>query len=527
MMEIEPEVPQQTNSCDCGVYLLHYVELLFKNPGQFYWAKMKDLKSWFAESEVRHKREFLANLIQELAVKTNPNVGNFPNLKFARKQRSSKQGRTCDVNKSEEETATGSPKPVPPPTRFSARSANLDIRPVYNERDDKDGEESENAGESPDENNTDDDENADTDDDLPLSSLRNGKTGNKEISPRIHTRSLLENLGATSDDEENGAKEEASPTIMTTINCYEEKGNLSPDVIIPEETTKDVDDLKEESEVAPDPLEIITTEPKGEECSTSPSDPTEKTLLSDGELEEDIEEDGEELENDDKNASAITLGSSSIEESESDSESWLRPKKASKKSKKRSRSRRSERKKKRKSEKRKKRRRRDSSSEDSEDFSRRQSDRKKSRDKSKRSPSPDLEIQWSSSRRPKRTLMNSFRTVQSTGYKSLQVVVEQSDLPRVVTLTEDRPSRHQNGSDPQVTFDQTNLLLQVSDHDSDSSLFATSSFPKKKSKKSHDLEETFYEKPPLSRAVQGETDDEVEELAHKRPRKFRLQRRNP
>ncbi len=25
-----PEVPQQENSCDCGVYLLHYVEMVFK-----------------------------------------------------------------------------------------------------------------------------------------------------------------------------------------------------------------------------------------------------------------------------------------------------------------------------------------------------------------------------------------------------------------------------------------------------------------------------------------------------------------
>ncbi len=30
MSEKHPPIPQQPNSCDCGVFLLHYVELIFK-----------------------------------------------------------------------------------------------------------------------------------------------------------------------------------------------------------------------------------------------------------------------------------------------------------------------------------------------------------------------------------------------------------------------------------------------------------------------------------------------------------------
>ncbi|XP_059086226.1 uncharacterized protein LOC131882947 isoform X2 [Tigriopus californicus] len=520
MVEIEPDVPQQTNSCDCGVYLLHYVELLFKNPGQFYWAKMRDLRSWFAESEVRHKREFLASLIQELALKANPNVAKFPNLKFARKQRSSKQGKKCNVSKSEERT-TVSPQPSPPPTRFSARSAKMGNRPVYDERDDKDEAESEDAKDNADDN-TDDDENADTDDDQPLSNFKNGRARSNENSPRIYTRSLLENLGATSDEEENDTKEEGSPRIVTEY--MQEKAGPLPVVIVPEETNHEAEDTKETAALDPDPLEVVTAETNGEENSFSPSHANE-LFLSEGELEEDGQdsENADKITTDEKDAIAITLGSSSIE-SESDSESLSRSKKSSKKSKKRSRSQRPGRKKKRKSEKRKKLRRRESCSDESEDRFRKRNDRRKSRDKSKRSPSTSEESARRSSRRAKDTRWNSFRTAQGSNYDSLKVMVEQSDLPRVVTLTEDRPATHRNGSDPFNTFDQTNLLLQAN-NDSDSSLLP-SSLSTKKRKMSHDIEETFYANPPLSRPVQVETEDEVEEVAQIRPRKFRLQRRN-
>ncbi len=79
--EFSPEVPQQTNSCDCGVYLLHYIELVFKNPSFFRFPAKLDqgeLQDWFCEGEIQHKREEIAALIQGMAAK---NVA-FPQLRF-------------------------------------------------------------------------------------------------------------------------------------------------------------------------------------------------------------------------------------------------------------------------------------------------------------------------------------------------------------------------------------------------------------------------------------------------------------
>ena len=62
-----PSVPQQSNSCDCGVFLLHYVELIFGNPSFFRFpskVSKQDFQDWFQEEEVRHKRKQIADLIQ-------------------------------------------------------------------------------------------------------------------------------------------------------------------------------------------------------------------------------------------------------------------------------------------------------------------------------------------------------------------------------------------------------------------------------------------------------------------------------
>lgn len=120
MPEFSPEVPMQQNSCDCGLFLLHYVELifqagsflsrkgynenelhsfLFQNPTMFYWPKKIDnMRKWFSQEDIRHKREEIALLIQRLSqkeiVEDTDAAVNFPDLKFLRRSsRRSRQNR--------------------------------------------------------------------------------------------------------------------------------------------------------------------------------------------------------------------------------------------------------------------------------------------------------------------------------------------------------------------------------------------------------------------------------------------------
>lgn len=67
------KVPQQDNNCDCGLFLLHYVELFLKTAPSVY--RTKRLRSppteflrrnWFKPSEASAKRRVIQNLILEL-----------------------------------------------------------------------------------------------------------------------------------------------------------------------------------------------------------------------------------------------------------------------------------------------------------------------------------------------------------------------------------------------------------------------------------------------------------------------------
>jgi len=67
MEEKQPEIPYQPNSCDCGIFLLHYVELVFKDLEKFLGAKLPDLSKWFSEREIDFKRYDIAQIIRRLA----------------------------------------------------------------------------------------------------------------------------------------------------------------------------------------------------------------------------------------------------------------------------------------------------------------------------------------------------------------------------------------------------------------------------------------------------------------------------
>ena len=91
MGEKHPPIPYQPNSCDCGLFLLHYVELIFKDPEVFLGAMLPDLSKWFNTSEIDAKREEIAMLIQKIAQeKSSGSNVRFPRIKFPPKHKVSK-----------------------------------------------------------------------------------------------------------------------------------------------------------------------------------------------------------------------------------------------------------------------------------------------------------------------------------------------------------------------------------------------------------------------------------------------------
>ncbi|CAL8102558.1 unnamed protein product [Calicophoron daubneyi] len=64
-----PRVPSQSNLVDCGIYLLHYVEMFFKKPVQSYTKDyfQNEMASWFSEATVGQKRSEIYNLIKRLS----------------------------------------------------------------------------------------------------------------------------------------------------------------------------------------------------------------------------------------------------------------------------------------------------------------------------------------------------------------------------------------------------------------------------------------------------------------------------
>ena len=74
-----PDVPQQSNSYDCALFTMKYVEEVIMNPDKFVQMATKPgspgLKNWFPYSEIRNKRRDLATLITRIATKQREHGG--------------------------------------------------------------------------------------------------------------------------------------------------------------------------------------------------------------------------------------------------------------------------------------------------------------------------------------------------------------------------------------------------------------------------------------------------------------------
>ena len=68
-------VPLQPNECDCGLYLLHYVELIFEDPDRFLDKLLPNLSQWFKSEVIIEKRKYIASVIQRLSSKYTNNQG--------------------------------------------------------------------------------------------------------------------------------------------------------------------------------------------------------------------------------------------------------------------------------------------------------------------------------------------------------------------------------------------------------------------------------------------------------------------
>lgn len=77
-----PVVPHQPNSCDCGIYLLHYVEKILGDISQLVQKNLPNLAYWFKPQEIDNKREVIALLIQSIANQHSSESIEFPKLRF-------------------------------------------------------------------------------------------------------------------------------------------------------------------------------------------------------------------------------------------------------------------------------------------------------------------------------------------------------------------------------------------------------------------------------------------------------------
>jgi len=72
MRTVRPQKPEQENYSDCGIYLLHYIEMMFKSVAQYYWpGSIQDLNNWFTTEEISTKRDEIARLIRDLSADQN------------------------------------------------------------------------------------------------------------------------------------------------------------------------------------------------------------------------------------------------------------------------------------------------------------------------------------------------------------------------------------------------------------------------------------------------------------------------
>ena len=82
-----PNVPQQTNLTDCGLFLLQYVESFYQNPLTSLQTPLQDLQDWFTAECITDKRYQIAHLIQDLAHNT---TLKYPDLEFGQSESASK-----------------------------------------------------------------------------------------------------------------------------------------------------------------------------------------------------------------------------------------------------------------------------------------------------------------------------------------------------------------------------------------------------------------------------------------------------
>ncbi|KAL3313258.1 Sentrin-specific protease 6 [Cichlidogyrus casuarinus] len=68
-----PRVPAQSNLADCGIYLLHYVEMFFQNPLTTYTREyfQSSMTNWFKSDKVSEKRQEIKSLILKIYEREN------------------------------------------------------------------------------------------------------------------------------------------------------------------------------------------------------------------------------------------------------------------------------------------------------------------------------------------------------------------------------------------------------------------------------------------------------------------------
>nr|CAD7424240.1 unnamed protein product [Timema monikensis] len=78
-------VPRQTNTLDCGLFVLQYVESFFLSPINDYRLPIKTLNNWFPQELVNHKREDICQLLHRLMEENNVDIDSLdlPDLYFS------------------------------------------------------------------------------------------------------------------------------------------------------------------------------------------------------------------------------------------------------------------------------------------------------------------------------------------------------------------------------------------------------------------------------------------------------------
>ena len=87
MPSSQPEVQQQQNLSDCGIFLLLYIQSFFHDPISDYNFPIRRLCQWFTKEEVEGKRKNIAEVIRKLTREQNPKKERtFPELNFLNRE---------------------------------------------------------------------------------------------------------------------------------------------------------------------------------------------------------------------------------------------------------------------------------------------------------------------------------------------------------------------------------------------------------------------------------------------------------